>query len=129
MTNKYPINGVCFFENAREHMEANDFPRIPIGTIGGIYGWYLTMRQEIVDGVTYYLPFIFIDPIKPKVKCRWYLRNLKNDGSWGRAVEGRRYLRPHRGCLGRGKRLDGYLRNGGITVEYGFEIEAILFRE
>uniref|UniRef100_A0A1I7UKS9 BTB domain-containing protein n=1 Tax=Caenorhabditis tropicalis TaxID=1561998 RepID=A0A1I7UKS9_9PELO len=130
---KYAFNGVRFFENAREHMERNDFPRIPIGTIGGVDGWYLTIRQTVQNNVTYYCPYIAKPGPNPKIKIRYRFVFLREDGSWFSAWEGYEYLIPGFDYRGAGKRVEsllneenGYLTNGGITIEYGFQFEGIL---
>uniref|UniRef100_A0A1I7UKT6 BTB domain-containing protein n=1 Tax=Caenorhabditis tropicalis TaxID=1561998 RepID=A0A1I7UKT6_9PELO len=46
---QYAFHGVCFFENAREHMEDDNFPDIPIGTIGGIEGWELSFDNTFFN--------------------------------------------------------------------------------
>uniref|UniRef100_A0A1I7UKS6 BTB domain-containing protein n=1 Tax=Caenorhabditis tropicalis TaxID=1561998 RepID=A0A1I7UKS6_9PELO len=133
---KYAFNGVGFFENAREHIERDNFPEIPIGSIGGMDGWYLTMIQNIFDDGTCYHPFIHKPGLKPKLKIRYRYVFLKKDGSSELIGEGYYYLNSDHGFRGAGKTVEewldeeeGYLTNGGITIEYGFQIEGILSPE
>uniref|UniRef100_A0A1I7UKV0 PAZ domain-containing protein n=1 Tax=Caenorhabditis tropicalis TaxID=1561998 RepID=A0A1I7UKV0_9PELO len=77
---KYPFNNVCFFENAREHIERDDFSEIPIGKIGGVDGWYFTIQQRIISDEVRYYPFISTDEEKTMFKYRVYSNILKNDG-------------------------------------------------
>uniref|UniRef100_A0A1I7UKS8 BTB domain-containing protein n=2 Tax=Caenorhabditis tropicalis TaxID=1561998 RepID=A0A1I7UKS8_9PELO len=127
------FNGVGFFENAREHMERNDFPRNPIGTIGGIDGWYLTMTQTVQNNVTYYCPFVGKPGPHPKIKIRYYYAILMEDGSSESVGEGHLYLDSLYGYRGVGRSVaefldeeKGYLTNGGIKIEYGLQIEGSL---
>uniref|UniRef100_A0A1I7UKV1 BTB domain-containing protein n=1 Tax=Caenorhabditis tropicalis TaxID=1561998 RepID=A0A1I7UKV1_9PELO len=130
---KYAINGVHLFENAREHMERNDFPEIPIGTIGGVDGWYLTMQRKIINNKVYYHSIIYTNERRKVLKYRMYSNFLENDGSSGIPYKNSSYLKPKFGPNGKRGTVDGllneergYLTNGGITIEYGFQIEGIL---
>uniref|UniRef100_A0A1I7UKS5 BTB domain-containing protein n=1 Tax=Caenorhabditis tropicalis TaxID=1561998 RepID=A0A1I7UKS5_9PELO len=130
---KYAFNGEGFFENAREHIERNDFPRIPIGTIGGVDGWYLRIIQTVQNNVTYYSPFIGKPGPHPKIRIRYYFVIFKKDGSVIPAGEGYYYLDSGYGYQGNGRTVTefldeekGYLTNGGIKIEYGLQIEGSL---
>uniref|UniRef100_A0A1I7UKV4 LAGLIDADG_2 domain-containing protein n=1 Tax=Caenorhabditis tropicalis TaxID=1561998 RepID=A0A1I7UKV4_9PELO len=103
---KYALNGVGFFENAQEHMERNNFPRIPIGTIGSVNGWYLTMEQKIINNEGKYHPFIYTRETKPTVKIRHFLGFLKNNGLSDSPYEYSGDLVPVFGPCGRQKTVD-----------------------
>uniref|UniRef100_A0A1I7UKT2 BTB domain-containing protein n=1 Tax=Caenorhabditis tropicalis TaxID=1561998 RepID=A0A1I7UKT2_9PELO len=134
---KYAFNGVCYFENAREHMETNDFRRIPIGRVGGIDGWLLTMVRKTVDLRPTFKPFIYNLESKPILILCYYSSIVKNDGSLACPAENSLYLPSAHGAGGQNgitpdmwlDEENGYLTNGGITIEYGFQIEAILSPE
>uniref|UniRef100_A0A1I7UKT0 FBA_2 domain-containing protein n=1 Tax=Caenorhabditis tropicalis TaxID=1561998 RepID=A0A1I7UKT0_9PELO len=126
-------SGICFFENARENLETNSFPLMPIGTIGGIDDWFLTMKREIRNDLIFFVPFVQTLEHKPRVICRNYFCFLKDDGSPGLKWRGRGHVTPGIGIAGSGKSMEdwltgGFLTNGGITVEYGFQIDGILDR-
>uniref|UniRef100_A0A1I7UKT4 Peptidase A1 domain-containing protein n=1 Tax=Caenorhabditis tropicalis TaxID=1561998 RepID=A0A1I7UKT4_9PELO len=129
---KYALNGVCTFENVREHMEANNFPEIPIGTIGGIDGWVFTMRQGIINDETYYKPLIYTRE-DATITRRYYSSILKNDGTLVFPRMGFLTLETYYGIGGHPIPVDewldeedGYLTNGGIMIGYGLQIEGIL---
>uniref|UniRef100_A0A1I7UDM6 BTB domain-containing protein n=1 Tax=Caenorhabditis tropicalis TaxID=1561998 RepID=A0A1I7UDM6_9PELO len=131
---KYAFNGICFFENAREHIEANDFPDIPIGTVGGIDEWVLTMRHNASLGFTYYKPFIYTPVENPHLKHRYYFGILRDNDKSELASEPEDIdvLEPGYGIGGIRKEIDdwldeedNFLTDGGIRIEFGFQIEGI----
>uniref|UniRef100_A0A1I7UKU7 BTB domain-containing protein n=1 Tax=Caenorhabditis tropicalis TaxID=1561998 RepID=A0A1I7UKU7_9PELO len=126
---KYALNGECFFENARFHMERNDFPEIPIGRVGMRGGWFIKMRHK--NGT--YRPFIVTRQEVPRFEGRFYFNVLKNDGSSVFTVEKQGRMSIKEGLSGVEvevgewlKEENGYLRDGGILVEYGLQIEGFL---
>uniref|UniRef100_A0A1I7UKT8 BTB domain-containing protein n=1 Tax=Caenorhabditis tropicalis TaxID=1561998 RepID=A0A1I7UKT8_9PELO len=131
----HAFNAICSFENAREIMDVGDiFPRIQIGRIGGIDGWGLELTSEIDENdLLCYEPFIFTIGERPTVRCCYYFNILKNDGSSAHPDDGSIYLSSLYGIPGVQLSTDdwmdeenGYLKNGTIRIEYGFQIEGIL---
>uniref|UniRef100_A0A1I7UKU1 BTB domain-containing protein n=1 Tax=Caenorhabditis tropicalis TaxID=1561998 RepID=A0A1I7UKU1_9PELO len=131
LRHKYALNGECFFENARFHMEMNNFPEIPIGRVGGRDGWVLRMRRK---NRTCYRPYIFTSVRVPRFEGRLYFNILKNDGSSVFTVEKQWCLSVDDGLSGMVVEVEewlneenGYLTNGGIRIEYGFQIDFYQF--
>uniref|UniRef100_A0A1I7TB31 Tyrosine-protein phosphatase domain-containing protein n=2 Tax=Caenorhabditis tropicalis TaxID=1561998 RepID=A0A1I7TB31_9PELO len=132
----YALNGVHTFENAREHLERDNFPIIPIGTIGGIDRWYLTMLPSTNGNKTCPVMFDNLDENRPTLRCRFYLSILKNDGLSVTPKEEIIFLKYDDSLFGEFIFIDellneenGNLTNGGITIEYGFQIEGFLSPE
>uniref|UniRef100_A0A1I7UKT7 BTB domain-containing protein n=1 Tax=Caenorhabditis tropicalis TaxID=1561998 RepID=A0A1I7UKT7_9PELO len=130
----YALNGLCFFENAKEHLEEDDFPEMPIGCIGGISGWHLCL-DRISDGRMWYQPSIITNQT-PQLQSRYYLDIVKNEGMINVPVVKRIVLNPSFGPLGPFISFDdlideknGYLKFDGLIVEYGFQIEGMLDRD
>uniref|UniRef100_A0A1I7UKS0 BTB domain-containing protein n=1 Tax=Caenorhabditis tropicalis TaxID=1561998 RepID=A0A1I7UKS0_9PELO len=122
---KYAFNGLEYFENVREHMERHNFIEIPVGSIGGIDGWVLKMRRNLFDDNRLFVFICTLDR-KPKIKYRCYTSILKINGSL--SSECNHYLEKSK-VAGAVPVEEGYLINGGIIVEYGFQIEGILVSE
>uniref|UniRef100_A0A1I7UKS3 BTB domain-containing protein n=1 Tax=Caenorhabditis tropicalis TaxID=1561998 RepID=A0A1I7UKS3_9PELO len=129
---KYAFNGEWFFENAREHMERNDFPWIPIGMIGDVFRWEITLIRDPFNEREL-IVFISTPNEKPKVKCRLHSEFLRNDGSCESETKDILFMEPRGGGVGIFLNLDemddeknGYLKDGGIEIHYGFQIEGIL---
>uniref|UniRef100_A0A1I7UFX1 DUF4430 domain-containing protein n=1 Tax=Caenorhabditis tropicalis TaxID=1561998 RepID=A0A1I7UFX1_9PELO len=113
-------------------MERNSFPKIPIGTIGRIGGWYFTMRRKI-DVETLYGPFIITSSSKPAIKFRVTFDIAIKNGEPPLPQVYPTWAGPIHGPTGSQFTVDdyldernGYLTNGGFIVEYGFQIEGIL---
>uniref|UniRef100_A0A1I7UKV2 BTB domain-containing protein n=2 Tax=Caenorhabditis tropicalis TaxID=1561998 RepID=A0A1I7UKV2_9PELO len=130
---KYAINDIYFFAYAREYLELGLFDTALIGTIGGIDGWYLTMKWELINNAAYFYPIIYARGMHPKLKSRYFFDILKNNGSSEVPCEYSADLRHSVGATGRKKTVgellneeNGYLTNGGIIIEYGIQIEGIL---
>uniref|UniRef100_A0A1I7UKS1 BTB domain-containing protein n=1 Tax=Caenorhabditis tropicalis TaxID=1561998 RepID=A0A1I7UKS1_9PELO len=130
---EYAFNGEWFFENAREHIERDDFPWIPIGTIGGIPGWHMRLKRNPFNDNKLIL-FIYTSHEKPRLRCFLHSEYLRNDGAWECLTKRAVFIRHDKGGgYGIDFNIDemddennGYLINGGIKIEYGFQIEAIL---
>uniref|UniRef100_A0A1I7UKR9 MATH domain-containing protein n=1 Tax=Caenorhabditis tropicalis TaxID=1561998 RepID=A0A1I7UKR9_9PELO len=123
---KYAFNGEWFFENAREHIERDDFPHIPIGKVGGVNGWALGIYRHHLDNRQFPVFFFTLDQ-KPKFKICCYTSILKNDGSLSSVCN--RYVESDSMVISISLILDEenrYLTNGGLKIEYGFQIEGIL---
>nr|ACI49006.1 hypothetical protein Cbre_JD02.005 [Caenorhabditis brenneri] len=120
---KYSLNGVYRCENFAQHVENDDFPRFPIGSA------YIKFRIEDYESWVY--PFIFHHS-HPNIQIRVCSNILKNDGSSAFEREfGHTYLESNEGCCGEYMALEklldeknGYLDDGALTVEYGFQVES-----
>ncbi|CAL2046820.1 unnamed protein product [Caenorhabditis brenneri] len=129
---KYSLNGVYQCENFAEHARQDNFPRVPIGSAGGIDGWYIMLR--ILEGsnppVVY--PFIFCND-KPALALRFCFTVIKKDRSSCFTGHECRITAPDHGPIGDDMRImdllneeNGYLDdNGGLTIEYAEEIPLI----
>ncbi|EFO97849.1 hypothetical protein CRE_16078 [Caenorhabditis remanei] len=53
---KYPINGICRFENIAQLIANDDFPKIPIGEMAG-FEWYVSLVTNTVDGLIRIHPY------------------------------------------------------------------------
>ncbi|CAL2034083.1 unnamed protein product [Caenorhabditis brenneri] len=88
-------------------------------------GWFF-IRFE-----TWVYPFIS-HRSNPNIQIRVCSNILKNDGSFAFEREfGHLYLESHEGCCGEYMNIEvlldeenGYLDNGALTVEYGFQVDA-----
>uniref|UniRef100_A0A1I7SXJ5 DUF5680 domain-containing protein n=1 Tax=Caenorhabditis tropicalis TaxID=1561998 RepID=A0A1I7SXJ5_9PELO len=130
---KYAHNGGWLFENAEELMIDDNFPEIPLGQIGGINGWFLTMKEDFKNSNFYYYAYIETTNEKPRLKCDYYFNICKNNGSAVFPNKGSCYLNSDQVPEGKPimddewlKEENKYLMNGGIMIEYGFQNEGVL---
>uniref|UniRef100_A0A1I7TB26 FBA domain-containing protein n=1 Tax=Caenorhabditis tropicalis TaxID=1561998 RepID=A0A1I7TB26_9PELO len=129
----YALSGRAFFENARERIRPDDFPRGRIPSIGGMNDWVVGIHGQFSGDRIYYYPCLTSNEVIPEVLCRYYLSYIKNDGSPDFLEESYTRLEMDASPVGRGATAavlldeqEGYLKNGGLTVEFGFQIEGIL---
>uniref|UniRef100_A0A1I7UKU9 BTB domain-containing protein n=1 Tax=Caenorhabditis tropicalis TaxID=1561998 RepID=A0A1I7UKU9_9PELO len=129
---KYSHNRNVFFKNARWHMTMNNFPMFSIGPVGGLHGWYLTLRNEVRNDGTYFGPCIYTNTNRSN-KCRYYFSIMKNDGSSKFLGESSEFFDRDYGPSVKIpvsewlNEKNGYLTDGGIRIEYGFQIEGFWY--
>ncbi|CAL2046817.1 unnamed protein product [Caenorhabditis brenneri] len=128
---KYSLNGVYRCENVEELARQNNFPspRVPIGSVGDIEGWYILLSTKIKDGETLVRPFIFCDE-KPTVALHLFYNYVKADESYVLCDWSHRVVEPIYGLPGYSMDVAELLEylddNGALTIEYGIHVYAIL---
>ncbi|CAL2046818.1 unnamed protein product [Caenorhabditis brenneri] len=134
---KYSLNGVYRCENFAQHVEQNDFsnaPIAPVGGIGGIHDWFITLETMEKNDKTFAYPFIDCDE-KPAVALHFFFKIVKKDGSSSFSFDSSyRFLGPDYGVFGHEMDVsellneeNGYLDDdGALTIEYGIHVYAIL---
>nr|ACI49007.1 hypothetical protein Cbre_JD02.006 [Caenorhabditis brenneri] len=93
--------------------------------------WYIKFRISIEDDGTWVYPFIFHDN-HLEIQVRGYFNIIKKDGSCSFESDfGHLHLESDEGCSGEYMDIEelldeenGYLDNGALTVEYGFQVDA-----
>ncbi|EFP03439.1 hypothetical protein CRE_09550 [Caenorhabditis remanei] len=132
---KYSLNGALSYEDFAGRVGDNDFPRIRLEIAGGIL-WYCALVKYEKDGESYcYLKIYHRDrDLKNNynVNAFFNIRNTNGqlENKYKRIISGVVNLdKPVRGCSIKIEDLldekNGYLKNGALTVEYGFQVESI----
>ncbi|CAL2046810.1 unnamed protein product [Caenorhabditis brenneri] len=121
---KYGKHGVYRCENVAQHLAENSFPKVPIGTVRGVYGWYITLRIENDGDSVYLYPFMHSHVIESMIKVRWYFRLVSKDGVSLFEKHKSRVIEKKFGLAGYGKsvqelldKTNGYLDDGALIFE------------
>ncbi|CAL2046821.1 unnamed protein product [Caenorhabditis brenneri] len=124
----YSLNGVYRCENLAELVRLEDFPRVPLGPLGGIGGWYLKLRFETDRTILY--PFISCYG-KPDLVLRFFFNIIKGDGSSAFEVVAISTIKAGFGPKGLEMSIhdllnedNGYLDDdGALAIEYGVHVD------
>ncbi|EFO97754.1 hypothetical protein CRE_16074 [Caenorhabditis remanei] len=133
-SSKYPINGICRFENFPEQNENNDFSEVIIGRMCGVDGWYVSLAIKAEDGINHIYPYLDCPSLTGNkqlaIRCFFSFMNQKPsensqkvsrvllDSSWA----------PIGNFIKLEELLDdknGWLSNGTLCIEYGFCVESM----
>ncbi|CAL2046773.1 unnamed protein product [Caenorhabditis brenneri] len=127
---KYAINGVYKCEGFEQNLATGQFPEHDIGYSPCASRVYITLKIREEYNQVY--PYIVFERDR-KRKIRAFFNNKSKFWSLCYQTNGSIYLESGDGVSGPSINIqdvlneeNGYLENGALTVEYGFQIDAIL---
>ncbi|KAF1754260.1 hypothetical protein GCK72_020820 [Caenorhabditis remanei] len=129
---KYPINGICRFENVARLIENNNFPENSIGWMCGIE-WYFSLRTKEINDITYIYAFLDSRVERSEVfNLRSFFSFESQEKIKNKKSEHCVFLYHDESPRGHYLKVDklideenGWLSDGALSVEYGFCVLSI----